>query len=182
MMKTGQRDGIPGELIKILEQKQPNEIVGRMLNFAEAYPHMNPMDMAHAFLQFDMFNNVNMFQSGSGSSSGSSSSRSSSSRDNMLTEMLHIRENMLFGTVDGLPSYEGTLQNVSLLDLWQVVQKSMRKFPKKYSVWSANCIQFCRTILDSLTEDLDMKKNTDDPVLKEILKPIEDAYEFLITI
>ena len=178
MMQTGQNHNIPSELISVLGRAQPNEIVGKMLNFAAGHPNTTPADMATTFLQFDMYNNVHMFQSDSNSSSGSSSG---SSRDNMLTEMLHMRENLLFGR-DNFPTYEGTLENVSLLKVWEVIQKSMREFPKKYSVWSANCIQFCTKITNFLKADLNMKENMDDPVLKEILKPIEKQMEWLVRI
>ena len=173
MMKTGQRNDIPSELISILERTQPNSIVEKMLNFAETYPHTSPVDMANTLLQFDMYNNANMFQSSGGSSSSNSSnSGSSSSRDNNLTEMLHIRENLWIN--GSLPSYEGTLQNVSLLHLWKMVQESMKDFPKEYSVWSANCIEFCNAILQRLKDNLDMKENEDDPVLQEMyFKPLE---------
>ena len=190
MMNAGQQHDLPSELINVLQRTQPNEIVGKLLNFAAGYPNTTPADMATAFLQFNMYNNVHMFQSRSdslfGSSSGSSSSSSSgsssgSSRDNMLTEMLHIRENLLVGA-DDFPTYKGTLKNVSLLNVWEVIQKSMREFPKKYSLLSANCIQFCTKITDFLKADLSMKENMDDPVLKEILKPINDQIEWLDSI
>ncbi|CAB4005746.1 Hypothetical predicted protein [Paramuricea clavata] len=174
MMKTGQRNNIPSELISILERTQPNAMVEKMLNFAEIYPHTSPVDMANTFLQFDMYNNANMFQSSGGSGwsdsgssdSGSSSSGSSSSRDNNLTEMLHIRKNLLIN--GSFPTYEGTLQNVSLLDLWKVVQESMRDFPKEYSFILANCIEFANAILRRLKDNLDMKENKHDPVLLDM--------------
>ena len=171
-----QHHDLPSELTHVLQRTQPNEIVKKLLNFAAGYPNATPADMATAFLQFNMYNNVHMFQSRSdslfgSSSSSSSSSSSGSSRDNMLTEMLHRRENLLFGA-DNFPTYKGTRKNVSLLNIWKVIQKSRREFPKKYSIISANCIQFCTKITDFLKADLNIKENMDDPVLKEILKPI----------
>lgn len=182
MMRTGSRDVMPEELIRVLERTQPGEIVRRMLDFAEGHSKVNLHDMTNAFLQFDI-NNGKMFQTSSSSrvsSSSGSSSNSSASRDNMLTEKLHIRDNMLFEGMEYLPAYEGTLEKASLLNLWEVVQQSMKDFLKTYSLTSANCIQFCGKILDCLKNDVDMKENMDDPVLQDILKPINDYYEMMI--
>ena len=83
--------------------------------------------------------------------------------------MLHVRENLKFRGMSSRPKYEGTIEEVSLLDLWRVVQKAMKEFPKSYSLVSANCIQFCGQILKGLKDDLHMKQNKHDTVLKRLL-------------
>ena len=95
--------------------------------------------------------------------------------------MLHIRDDLLVGdSYFSLPSYEGTLQNVSLLDVWQVVQKSMRDYPKKFDLVFANCIEFVAAIRSGLREDLDMEENWDDPVLQEIFEPVQEQIHYYL--
>ena len=77
-----------------------------------------------------------------------------------------------------LPSHECTLTNVSLLEVMKIIQKLMKEFPKEYiiySVFSANCIQLCTQITYFLKKNLTMKKNIDDPVLQNTVKPIQEG-------
>ena len=76
-----------------------------------------------------------------------------------------------------LPSHEGTLTNVSLLEVMKIIQILMKEFPKEYiiySIFSANCIQLCTQITYFLKKNLTMKNNIDDPVLQDILKPTKE--------
>ena len=102
----------------------------------------------------------------SGSTSGCSGS---GSRYNVPTEMLHVRENLRFRGMSSRPTYEGTVGEVSLQDLWRVVQKVMQKFPKSYSLVCTNRIQFCGQILKGFKDDLHMKQNKHDSVVKRLL-------------
>ena len=142
------------------------------MDFADCYPSVSHVDAAMAFLQTgstSLYTEVNVFSSSTSSGSTSESS-GSGCRYNILTEMLHVRENLKFrGMSSRQPKYEGTIEEVSLLDLWRVVQKAMKEFPKSYNLVSANCIQFCGQILKGLKDDLHMKQDKHDTVVKRLL-------------